>query len=184
MNYNYYDNIMLVIASRGEISDFFINYYWKPFIEYVKNDDELKIILIYGNSDISELKLPQENVLQFYDIDEKLDSGCLLKTIKAFEFIKENYEYNKIIKTNLFSFFIYDSLVEHLRTINNIQVYGGYLENYNDIEFVSGDGIIFSKSIIEIILQHKKIINYNENDDVSFGILLSKLQKKNIQDMT
>lgn len=104
----YCNNIMLVIASRGEIYDYFIKYYWVPFIEYVnktKNIYELKIILLYGNSDISDLSIPEENMLQFTDIEDNLIPGCLLKTIKAFEYIKNNYEYKKIIRTNLSSFF-------------------------------------------------------------------------------
>lgn len=45
-------------------------------------------------------------------------------------------------------------------------------------DFVCGAGIIFSKDIIEIILQHKNLINYDIIDDVALGVLLHKCHKK------
>jgi len=176
----YYENIMLVISSRGEFYDKFIKYYWIPFINFVekKNNNKLKIILIFNNIDLDDLNIPNNNFLKFKNI-ENFIPGILQKTIDAFEYINKNYKYNKILRTNLSSFFIYENLIAKLKFLDNNNLYHGVIGDYKTQPFISGALFTISKDVVEFIINNKNNLNYNLIDDVAIGYLLTDFKKLN-----
>lgn len=178
----FYKNIMIVLASRNYIYDNFVKYYWIPFINFVekkKNNNELKIILLYGNENTNDLDIPNKNVMKV-NIKDSYIPGCLVKTISSFEYINKNFEYEKIIRTNISSFFIYDNLIQHIDNLPKENLYCGIINEYGDVKskyyninYVSGACFILSKNFIGYIIENKNKIDLSVIDDVSIGVLLS-----------
>lgn len=104
------------------------------------------------------------------------------KTIKAFEWCTKNLDFDFIFRTNTSSYIEVKNLVNHISTLKpEIEhLYQGFKaslpknENRNKIDFVSGAGILFSKSVIELLVKNKNEINYDEWDDVAFALFLKK----------
>ena len=54
--------IILVVASRGNIYDNFIENYWKKFIKHIDKNNEhfsnkIKILMLFGNDEIEDLNI-------------------------------------------------------------------------------------------------------------------------------
>jgi len=165
----YYDLIMLVIANQTNDNCYndFINEYWCKFIKYVNhNTPNLKIFLIFGEKPI-DINIDDSNIL-VTNTKECLIPGILHKTIYAFEYCNNTYNYKHILRTNLSSFFILDKLLEMNCNLSDKDVYAG-------LEFkwgIGGSGIWLSNDVITYIVLNKDKLNYNKIDDVAIGMLL------------
>lgn len=107
-----YNIIIGVIASRSKIYDDFVKYYWSRFIEYInKKNYSIKIYLLYGDDYENIFNISQEHIF-ITDINDSFIPGCLKKTISFFEYIKKNYKFNYIFRTNLSSFIIIDNFIK------------------------------------------------------------------------
>ena len=170
MKYTNYSLIMLVIASRGDIYDQMVNCYWVRLIKNIKKHNyPIKIFMLFGNDKVEDLSLSGEDVLFFND-------NILIKTLEAFEYINNNYEYKHILRTTLSSFFILEEVIKYSNRLDDNNVYAGYSYFYNSAldsqEFVSGAGFWLSTDNINYILSNKENIEYNLPDDVAIGKLL------------
>lgn len=169
------DIIILVIASHNNIYDNLLINYWIPFIKYInKHHINIKVYLLFGNINKNKttiLEKIQNNVIE-YDIEESLIPCILKKTIMAYEYVNSKYDYNKIIRTNLSSFFIIDNLIKLEKKLDNYNLYAGVIGIYINKKFCSGAGFWCSKDIIEYIIENKEKLNYNIPDDVAIGLLL------------
>ena len=112
----------------------------------------------------SELYLPHSEGL--YNIGHK--------TIKAFDFFKDKYEY--IFRTNSSSYLDIDVLYNHVLKTN--LDYSGYIGRHNGVEFASGSGYLISNELIKIVLENKNKWNHNYIDDVSLAFLLNEFDIK------
>ena len=114
--------------------------------------------------------------------DETYIPGILQKTIKAFEYFKNdlnNYDY--IVRSNVSTIIRFDVLSDDLKT-NPID-YGcsycfglekepnihGIHEIHNNEIFSSGTSIILAANIVRHIIKHTQLIDMNTIDDVSIG---------------
>lgn len=132
------------------------------FDENIINDYELKhdILIIKGK----ETYIP----------------GILDKTVKAFEYIKNHYDFDYVIRSNISTIIDFDLLTDYLQR-TPIQ-YGGGLKNIfinekkdPDLEnliYSSGTSIILSKSVLKEFLNKKTYLHYDLIDDVSIGLLM------------
>lgn len=176
MKNSYYECIIVVIASRSEIYDKFINNYWKYLIKYIKEHNyKIKIFMIFGNNvNIDDLNIDEDDKL-ILNTTESYNPGILLKTLMAFKYIEENYEYKHIFRTNLSSFLIINNLLTISKQLDNKNVYAGFNGCYADIIFVSGSGFWLSRDNIIFLLETH--INNTIIDDVDIGYIF-KLKKK------
>ena len=168
-----YELILLVIASRGEIYDKLIKHYWIPFIKHSQKYKEIKIFLLFSSENkdgiCNEIR---DNELVFEDTDGFIP-GILIKTINAFKLINEKYSYNKLLRTNLSSFFIINNMLKFSYSLSNTSLYAGFIGSYLNNKFCSGAGFWCSKDTIEYILENKDTIDYNKPDDVAIGLLFN-----------
>jgi hypothetical protein len=116
--------------------------------------------------------------------------GILDKTIKAFEYIKD-YDYDYLVRSNI-STIINFKLLDDGLTIKPVEYSGGEIHNLQWLDekggiidktnwgliFVNGTSIIFSKKIINKLLQNKEKINYKLIDDVSIGLFMRDILNK------
>ena len=79
-----YDIIFLIIASRSNIYDKLIEFYWKPFIKYLKEKNyKIKIFFMFGNDVIlNDLELSNEDII-VTNTPENLIPGILIKTVNT-----------------------------------------------------------------------------------------------------
>jgi hypothetical protein len=169
---------ILVIASRSKIYDKFINNYWAEMIRFIKNNNiNIKVYLLFGNNvDTSDLKLNEEDIL-ILDTPECMIPGILIKTIKAFEYINNNYKYKHIFRTNLSSFFIIDNLIEISKKLDDTNIYSGVLGIYDNLEFVSGAGFWLSNDNVNYLIKNQTKLNYKCIDDVAISKIFNKHKK-------
>lgn len=181
--------IILVIASRGEFYDQFINILWKKLIDIIeeKYSRLFKIYLIFGKTSINKLHINKKNILKF-NIRETLKPGILDKTLQAFEYVNNKYNYKYIYRTNLSSFLNIELFNNMLDTITDDFTYLGRLNENRKIRrhkinkyisYISGSCILLSKSACNYILKNKhKLDRKKLPDDVAIGeIMPSKISK-------
>jgi len=112
--------------------------------------------------------------------------GILEKTIKAFQYVNNNYKFDYIIRSNISTIINFDLLCQQLET-NPIE-YGGkklvlWIINIPDgiidttyfgTEYAAGTSIILSKNTVNEIINNKDKLLYNIIDDVSLKLLIDK----------
>lgn len=183
--------IILVIASRSEIYDKIINYYWIKFIKFInKINNNIKIYLVFGNDvNIDDFSIIKNNII-VANMKETYIPGILEKTVFGFEYIEDNMEYDYIFRTNLSSFIVHNNFQKFIEKLPNDNCYSGckmilskndqyykFIEDKDkekEITYVSGAGIVFSKDIIKYIIANSNKLNKKVIDDVALGILLKE----------
>lgn len=164
---------ILVIASRGDIYDSLIKYYWIPFIEYVnKNITNLSIYLVFGkDSDISDLYQINDNII-VAPYTETLEN-IYHKTIYAFNHIIKKINSDLIFRTNLSSYIILNNFIKIVESLPHSNVYSGVLTD----KFVSGAGFFLSRDLVEYCINNIQV--HDKYDDVNIGIILKDINKIN-----
>ncbi len=109
----------------------------------------------------------------------KTPDNCITeKTLKAFEYALEKFEFDYIVRPNASTYVRLDKLYRYLSNCQRKNYYGGLKQTINGVTYPSGTYMIFSRDIIENIVSNKKIINENQwADDWVIG---KYLQEQNI----
>lgn len=107
--------------------------------------------------------------------------GMGYKTIKAFEWLLKNSDFEYVFRTNTSSYVSIKNLQEHIiRNLKNKEyVYSGLIHETNDksnkkIEFASGSGFLLNRKVVELIVKEQHYWDHYYWDDVSLGLLLKK----------
>ncbi len=96
-----------------------------------------------------------------------------VKTIKAFEWVNLNIEYDFIFRTNTSSYINHKNLIKYLNKLSSKKIdYCGHIGIYDGVEYVSGSGIILSKHAVNSILNSKNQLDESVVEDVAIGKLL------------
>lgn len=96
--------------------------------------------------------------------------GCLDKTIKSIEFLRNNIDFDFVFRTNLSSVVDLNKLYNLLN--DNIEC-SGVIGNCKGQSFVSGAGILMNKNVCQLLIDKKYTLNYNIIDDVSLGVFFT-----------
>lgn len=98
------------------------------------------------------------------------------KTIKAFEYLLQNQEFDFILRTNSSSFIHLYNLINFLKDKPKDKFYAGYPIPYHtedlNIDFATGSGYIISRDLVKYIVENQNKWNHNYPDDVGVGKLL------------
>jgi len=167
--------IILILANDNSIY-LEMQKLWKT---YMNNHNNITSYFIKYNSDLND-DIIIENDTIFIKGYESLIPGCLDKTIKSIEFLMEsNIEFDFIFRTNLSSVVDLNKLYNLLN--NNIEA-AGIIGNYNNnINFISGAGILINKKICKLLINNKNNLNYNSlQDDILIGWFLTRVHNINI----
>jgi hypothetical protein len=180
------DKCSIKTKEPKKIYDQYILKYWKRLSEYIKlNHQNIKLYYLFGDIDIDDLELPEEDVLKF-NIKESYDN-IMLKTIEGLKYIQSNYDYDYVLRTNLSTFLHIDNflkILQYLDTLNSNEIYAGPLMINHEMKhkFISGTSMIYSRDSIE----NNLLKNYNTLDFTPYSddFELGKLYKKKITDLT
>lgn len=143
----------------------------------IKNDN-VEIIFYSDNEKIENKS--EYPVLIGNDLILPCDDGFLNlghKTIKAFEWVNNNYNYDYIYRSNLGAYIDSNKLIKFIEGKSKNKFYCGIVGKTQTgvkIPFASGSGYFLSKDLVEIVLTNKHLWNHNIVDDVALGELLLK----------
>lgn len=163
------NSIILVIASRSDIYDKFINVYWKHFIKYTnKNHSNIKIFLIFGkDTKIDDLEELKDNII-ITPYDETY-RNILEKTLYCFDLCLQKYDFDFLFRTNLSSFIVLNNFINIINNIPKNNYAGGVINNGGKFNFICGAGMLFSKDVIKNLIDNRKDIINEVVDDVDLG---------------
>ena len=166
---NVYKQILQL--QKMHLSQFDIQYYFVQMREQ-ENEIEIDDTMIYIKG--------KESIL-----------NILYKTVKAMEYISNNVIFDYLIRSNISTIINVIELIEFLKlaptklfyaggAICNLQLLdpiGGICDNtLMGTDYVMGTSIIFSKDLIDVIINVN--LRYDIVDDVSFGLIMKKLNIK------
>lgn len=145
----------------------------------IKNDD-VEIIFYSDNEKIENKS--EYPVLIGNDLILPCDDGFFNlghKTIKAFDWVNKNYNYDYIYRSNLGAYVDSNKLIKFIEGKNKTKFYCGIVgkDSYylgREVTFASGSGYFLSNDLVEIVLSNEHLWNHNIVDDVALGELLSK----------
>ncbi len=145
----------------------------------LKNDNT--DIIFYTDNQLDEVKYTQP-VLQNDNLILPCNDGyyyCGLKTIMAFEWLLQNYDFEYIYRSNLGAFVWPDKILNFLEDKPKTNFYSGILLNdtYNlgfNVSYASGSGYFLSKDLVKKIVDNKDIWPHQAVDDVALGYVLNK----------
>tara|TARA_B100002019_G_scaffold191213_1_gene165387 strand:+ start:445 stop:1215 length:771 start_codon:yes stop_codon:yes gene_type:complete len=96
-----------------------------------------------------------------------------IKTVKAFEWVNENLNYDYVFRTNTSSYVHYENLIKYTTKLANNGVhYCGFIGHYNGVDYVSGSGIILSKKSVQTIIKSQENLDDKIVEDIAIGKLL------------
>lgn len=154
--------LVLVLTHNDQLYNFFDKI--KERYLYSKNID---FKFIYNGLD-STVHDPKNNRLNYYT-----DEGPIPAMLKKFiNYIETSEGYDLIIRMNSSTFINIDKVVERVENLHG-DLYMGFFER--DWNFCSGALTVFSRSVIQKIVENKDKLDYNIEDDVSIGRLLQGL---------
>ena len=153
------------------------------FKKYMNNHPNIKSLFCKCNPNLEQdFIFDQDNNTLYVKYQESYIPGILYKTIKSFDYICKNFEFDYIFKTNMSSVIDLDKMYTYIS--NNKLQYGdelietlsdsGVLENANGIKFSSEYGFFISKNTC-ILLMNNEIIPYNSIDDAAIEYTINKL---------
>ena len=168
---NNYSVIILIIASDHIDTYVKMQQVWKL---YMKTHPHIKSFFIKENNQLTvPLLVDEDNDTIYVKCEASLAPGVLIKTIKSFEYIYENYNFKYIYRTNLSSFLDLHKLYTFSQS-HSFQ-YGGIIGTHTNIKFASGSGFFVSKDCVNYLINNKNIDYYTYLDDVELGRTLTQV---------
>jgi hypothetical protein len=103
--------------------------------------------------------------------------GILHKSLSAMKYLRENVDFDFLITTNQSTYWNLNNLTKLLQALPLNKVYAGVLEKreYPDVNFIGGSGIIFSKDVVDLLVDNQTKVESDFIEDVSIGRFLNSL---------
>ena len=137
---------------------------------YNLNEPGFEIFFYYGNHDKNEIIGDKI----FTNTGERYHN-CGHKTVKMFELVYNNFDFDYIFRTNLSSYVDITELKNFLQGMPKNNFYCGSFGEAAGIPFCSGSGYFLSRDLVEKVIINKSNWDHSLIDDVSLGLLLNNL---------
>ncbi|NRB37950.1 MAG: hypothetical protein HRU20_05705 [Pseudomonadales bacterium] len=163
--------VILVLSNNADpwnkIENEGIRKTWYKHSQLPKN---VSVLFYYGGD---EEKIVDDRLFLPYP---ELLENIGYKTIGAFEYVEENFDYDFLFRTNTSSYVHIENLLKHLSQYEfNKHIYSGF----NGGMFASGCGYTLSKKSVQTVINNKDKWNHELIDDVALGTLLNSLNIRN-----
>jgi hypothetical protein len=143
-------------------------------------NDEVEI-LFYADNDAFEIK-SQHPVFDGCNLILPCHDGyhnCGVKTLLALDWVRQNYEYRYIYRSNLGAYVNPDKLLTFLTDKPARRFYCGIVGEDSahfgrPVKFASGSGYFLSRDVVDIVAENYRMWDHSAIDDVALGDLLSK----------
>jgi len=113
----------------------------------------------------------QEHDLIFDDIEENYYPGMITKTMRGMEYIENNYDYDFLLRTNISTFWDFETLLNRLDREPKENCFTGTLRTCVYIDrkspnYVSGVDLLLSRDLVqEMVRNQKEVISENLPED-------------------
>lgn len=125
------------------------------------------VLFYFGGA--SKIKIKRNN-LYLTSSTKFVDMGK--KTLEAFEYVNQNYDYDFILRTNNSSYIDSIALEKLVESINSENFCGGVIGQEGKSKFVSGAAYLIDKHIVNLVLENKDKWDHSLLDDIAISILL------------
>jgi hypothetical protein len=147
-----YKIIILILSSNGEI----YNEFKRLQLLYLNKFNTLiKFFFIEFKDNQKEDVIEINNTLYFKGT-ESINPGMIIKTSLAINYLKNNYEYDFLFRTNLSTLINIPNLYEYINTLPQYNICSGFIV----FGFITGTGIIMPKNVAELIADNYEKFNY------------------------
>jgi hypothetical protein len=132
----------------------------KVQLEYYNLNPDVRVFMVYGNLPPEN---PGKNDLVFHDVEENYYPGMITKTIRAMEYIEENYDYDFLLRTNISTFWDFKRLLKRIETMPEENCFTGNLRRctYKQMkspEYVAGVNLILSRDLVQKIVNDGDVV--------------------------
>lgn len=139
---------------------------------YMNLDPEIKSYFIRFKRDLfKDFYVDEENNIIYLKGQENYIPGILIKTLKAMEYVYNNFDFKYLIRTNISSFWDFKTY-KKMFNIYNDNLVKAPIGLEGPIPFPGGSGMIISKNIIHLIIKNQSSFNYTLMDDRAIGVFL------------
>lgn len=155
--------LILVVSSKtypSYLNQLFQKASWVRQIKY-------PVLFYFGGSETINIK---KNNLNLTSSKKFEDMGR--KTLEAFEYVKQNYDFDFILRTNNSSYIDPISLEFFIESIKSENFVGGVIGEQNNSKFVSGAAYLIDNSILNLILENQDQWDHTLLDDLAISKLL------------
>jgi hypothetical protein len=163
-------NILIVVLSYTDnngVYDMFYESQKKTWDSIVV--DGVKTLYNYGNYNTSHIIGDKINVTTKEDL-----WNCGYKTLESFELIlNSGIQFDYIFRTNSSSYVDKQKLKDFLSDKPRNGYYAGHSDWDQNINYVSGSGIILSNDLVRILVSKKNKFTSNLMDDANIGYILN-----------
>jgi hypothetical protein len=136
---------------------------WKQYMHIHPN---VKVFLVYGDSFQGT---PSESDLVYMDIEENYNPGMLKKTLRALQFVDQNYTYDFMLRTNLGTFWDFPRLLTHVDSLPSELCYSG--DGPFESIYVSGTDTLVNGYMVREFIKHQHELNYQVPEDKAMGLI-------------
>ncbi len=166
------------MSNRKNVIILVLSHYKEPYVmlencikqTWVKhNPDNVNVIFYHGGV---EEEVTDDKIITNYS--EGLHN-IGYKTIRAFEILLQNNNFDYIFRTNSSSYINIERLVEYLDDKPLDNFYHGMIGHHGDINFASGCGYFISKDVVEKVVENKDNWPHQIIDDVAIAFLLRSI---------
>lgn len=133
------------------------------------NFDNVKLFFYHGGE--KELIYPDKIITNY---PEGLDN-IGYKTIRTFEILLKNYDFDYVFRTNSSSYINIEKLLTYLENKPRKSFYHGLIGKHLDLNYASGSGYFLSKDLVEKIVENKNFWPHQLIDDLAIAHLLRDL---------
>lgn len=156
---------------------------------YYQKIPNLTTIYYIFNPDIQSDYLLENDILHIKG-KETYVPGILTKTIRAFEYALTMGDFDYIVRTNISTVVNFSRLMEYLENnptnhagirnrLEGTDKKAGIIDSrYFNTEYASGTCIIYTKDLLQKIINARDKLDYSIIDDVALGLLVKSLGEK------
>lgn len=95
------------------------------------------------------------------------------KTLQAFRYAINNFDFDYIFRTNSSSYIHKTKLLDWLSDKPTNNFYSGVIGEYGDTRYAAGSGYTISKNLVKLIVDNPTQLDINYIDDVALGKFLN-----------
>ena len=154
--------------------------------EYAALEDSIKETWYnYRNDDVEIIFYKGSGSTHFDNVNLYLEcvddfNGLGQKTLLAFDFVLQNFDFEYIYRSNLGAFVDVTKLLSFLKDKPKDSFYCGVIgtDTYyfnKEVKFASGSGYFLSKDLVKLVSDNKHLWPHHAVDDVALGYLMSLL---------
>ncbi|MDC0595391.1 hypothetical protein OAP09_01740 [Acidimicrobiia bacterium] len=139
-------------------------------------DKSSNIKIIYYQGDSNEFKLVGSDL---YVPESGKDSEQWIKTIKAYEWVYNNIEFDILFGVTASSYLNFKNMISFLKDKPSNKLYCSLpntyppypMEGVSDIAFGSGAGLFLSKDLVRLLIDKQNMVDSSLPNDVAYGKL-------------